>query len=92
MQILGDLLKHEVYELARFLDIPTQIINKPPSAGLWEGQTDEKEMGISYTELDTYIKTGRGSSEVVKVIENLARKSEHKRNLPPIAVIPEDFK
>ncbi len=92
LQVLADLLKHEVYALARYLKIPEAIIDKPPSAGLWEGQTDENEMGISYPELDTYIETGKGSPKVIQIIENLAAKSEHKRKLPPIALIPAELK
>lgn len=92
LQILGDLVKYEVYELARYLKVPSQIIDKPPSAGLWEGQTDEEEMGVSYQELDSYIKTGKGSLEAIKIIENLASKNEHKRRLPPIALVSQEIK
>ncbi|SHG98733.1 NH(3)-dependent NAD(+) synthetase [Thermosyntropha lipolytica DSM 11003] len=92
LQLLGDLLKEEVYELAHYLGIPEEIINKPPSAGLWEGQTDEGEMGITYAELDTYLKTGEGRPEVVEIIQDMHRKSEHKRRMPPIAYIPAEYK
>lgn len=92
LQVLGDLVKREVYELARYLKVPDIIIDKPPSAGLWEGQTDEKEMGISYDELDHYIETGEGSPEVIAKIEKLNQISEHKRRLPPIALIPSELK
>lgn len=91
LQVLTGLVKYEVYELARYLEVPEEIIEKPPSAGLWAGQTDEKEMGINYFELDNYIKTGEGNSRVVSIIESLAAKSEHKRNLPQVAKIPEDL-
>lgn len=92
LQVLGDLVKREVYELARYLKVPDIIIDKPPSAGLWEGQTDEKEMGINYDQLDSYIETGEGSPEVIKIIENLHQKSEHKRRLPPIPLIPSNIR
>jgi NAD+ synthase len=49
---LGDLYKTEVRELARRLEVPTSIMEKAPTAGLWEGQTDEGEIGITYEELD----------------------------------------
>ncbi len=49
---LGDLTKTQVYKLAKVLNIPQRIIKKPPSAGLWVGQTDEKEMGIKYKVLN----------------------------------------
>ncbi len=82
---LGNLVKSQVRELARFLGIPAAIIDKPPSAGLWEGQTDETEMGVSYEALDNFILTGGASSEVRKKIEAMAARSTHKRSLPPIA-------
>lgn len=92
LQLLGDLLKREVYELAYYLGIPEVIINKPPSAGLWQGQTDEGEMGITYAELDNYLATGEGRPEVIARIEDMHRKSEHKRNTPPIACIPPEYR
>ncbi|MDF1557492.1 MAG: NAD+ synthase [ANME-2 cluster archaeon] len=49
---LGNLFKTQVRELAVYLDIPKHIIDKPPSAGLWAGQTDEKELGLTYEEID----------------------------------------
>lgn len=88
LQLLGDLLKKEVYELARYLQIPEIIINKPPSAGLWPDQTDEQEMGVTYAELDRYLETGVGEPEVVGNIEKLIKASAHKRQMPPIAIVP----
>jgi len=80
---LGNLLKSQVRELAEYLGIPKKIINKPPSAGLWEGQTDEKEIGISYEQLDKYLKTGRSSNKIIeKKIQDKITKSTHKRNIP----------
>jgi len=49
---IGDLYKTEVRQLAREIGIPEAIIDKAPSAGLWQGQTDEEEMGITYEDLD----------------------------------------
>ncbi|MGE3063282.1 MAG: NAD+ synthase [bacterium] len=49
---LGNLYKSQIFLLAKFLGIPKKIINKKPSADLWKGQTDEKEMGISYKTID----------------------------------------
>lgn len=49
---LGDLYKHQVYQLARFLELPAEVIQKPPSADLFEGQTDEAELGFTYAEAD----------------------------------------
>lgn len=90
LQLLGDLLKTEVYELARHLNIPDYIIEKAPSGGLWEGQTDEEEMGITYRDLDHYLMTGQGEPSVVERIEKMRKASEHKRQMPPIPIIPRD--
>ena len=81
---LGNLTKRNVYSLARSLKVSEKIIDKPPSAGLWKGQTDEAELGITYQEIDNYIE-GKTVSDIVKVkIEELIKKSEHKRNMPRI--------
>lgn len=81
---LGSLVKHEVKELARVLDIPAEIIEKKPSAGLWDGQTDESEMGFSYEDLDQYILSGKAEPEVEAKIKNLASKNSHKVAPVPI--------
>jgi len=69
-----------VKELAGFLGVPSAIIDKPPSAGLWEGQTDEGELGFSYDELDRFLMTGEASDEVKTKIESRMAASEHKRS------------
>lgn len=84
---IGGLVKSEVRALARELGVPAEVIDKPPSAGLWEGQTDEGEMGLTYDELDRYILTGEASPEVKERIERMIRQSEHKRRMPPVAEI-----
>lgn len=86
---LGDLLKSEVRELARELQIPESIINKPPSAGLWDGQTDEKEMGITYEELDNIIlgKTVEIDPKKVKMVQERIGVSEHKRQGAPVFIV-----
>jgi NAD+ synthase len=81
---LASLVKGEVRELARFLGIPQEIIDKPPSAGLWEGQTDEYEMGFSYEALDRYILTGEAPEELKSRIEAMIAASNHKRAMPPV--------
>ena len=81
---LGNLLKSQVRELASHLGIPHRIIEKTPSAGLWEGQTDEGEMGLSYEELDRYLAGGQATEEVRRKVEALARATAHKRATPPI--------
>jgi NAD+ synthase len=83
---LGDLLKCEVRELARFLGVPEEIVTKAPSAGLWEGQTDEGEMGMTYEAIDGYIATGKGDENVRARIETMNNVSAHKRALPPVCI------
>ena len=82
---MANLVKQQVKELARFLGIPRSIIDKPPSAGLWEGQTDEGEMGFSYEKLDHYLLTGEASDELKGKIESMVALNRHKRSLPPTA-------
>lgn len=81
---LASFVKSEIRDLARFLNIPEIIVEKPPTAGLWENQTDESEMGFSYDVLDKYIKTGEGPEEIVNKIKRMNSISEHKRTYPPI--------
>jgi len=81
---LGSLVKSQVRDLARCLDIPREIIDKPPSAGLWEGQTDEVELGLTYSELDRYLVTGEAEKKIKEKIDFMIGKSIHKRCLPPI--------
>lgn len=81
---LGNLVKTEVRQLAEYLHVPQEIIGKPPSAGLWSGQTDESEMGLTYADLDGYIKTGHAAPAVQERIESLNHCSAHKRVVPPV--------
>ncbi|WP_458701543.1 NAD+ synthase [Sulfurospirillum sp. 1307] len=53
---IGDMYKSEIFEFAEFLGVPKSIINKPPSADLWEGQSDEEELGYSYATIDKALK------------------------------------
>ncbi len=87
---IGDLLKRDVKNLAKELDIPGGIIEKPPTAGLWKGQTDEGEMDISYAELDDALEKieknnlGEIDTKTLKKVQDMIKRSEHKRNLPKI--------
>jgi len=83
---IGHLSKSDVLSLARDLDVPPAIIERPPSAGLWLGQTDEEEMGFSYAELERYLSSGPQSvpPALAMRVERLIRRSDHKRELPPI--------
>jgi NAD+ synthase len=97
---LGDLYKTQVRELAAHLGLPPRIREKPPTAGLWAGQTDEQEIGLSYGAIDAVLESlvdrrksvrevaAEGHSiKVVLRIAALIRNSEFKRKLPPIAKI-----
>ena len=84
---LVSFVKKEVVELAYKLGIPEIVITKPPTAGLWEDQSDEKEMGMSYAELDNYILTGEGPENIKSKVEGMYRRSEHKR-MPAPKFIP----
>lgn len=78
------LKKSEVYDWARFLGVPIDVIGRPPSAGLWESQTDESEMGTTYDRIDAYLDGKEIPLEDKEIIERLHRNSEHKRQLPPV--------
>jgi NAD+ synthase len=86
---VGGLLKTEVRTLGRELGVPESIITKPPTAGLWVGQTDEAEMGFSYETLEEYLEKGASAvpAKVAQRIEQLRAASDHKRAMPPIAPI-----
>lgn len=74
--------KREVRELAKILGVPDEIIVKKPSAGLWEGQTDEEEMGTTYDKIDDYLEGKEIPEKDKKIIERLYQRSEHKRKIP----------
>ena len=94
---IGDLYKTEVFELSRLLDVPTEIIDKPPRAGLWDNQTDEAEIGMSYDLLDQILylycedvknteiaeKLDISVDDVDMIIAKIIR-SEHKFKVPEI--------
>ena len=82
---LASFLKREIREMARVLNVPERIITKAPSAGLYEGQTDEGDMGFTYDVLDEYLAPGRISDEKARErIDVMRRRSEHKRKPIPI--------
>ena len=81
---LADFNKHEIFEMARMLNVPSEIIDKPPSAGLYEGQSDEDEIGISYKDLDASIDGVLKDEKINKIIQNKIKATEHKRALIPI--------
>lgn len=77
---LVDFTKNEIFELARYLEIPDKIIQKPPSAGLFEDQTDEDEMGFTYNDLEKYINNEKIDERIEEKINRMVKISEHKRN------------
>jgi len=87
---IGGLLKREVRALAQELGVPQPIVDRTPTAGLWPGQTDEGEIGMSYDELDDVVAAlGRGEAgglrpEAVERVRRLHEASAHKRALMPI--------
>jgi NAD+ synthase len=97
---LGDLYKTQIRQLARHLEIPEKILKKKPTAGLWAGQTDEGELGLSYAKIDRILfqlvdlkkskkeilAEGFPKKDVEKIIA-LIKASEFKRHLPPIPKI-----
>ncbi len=86
---LGGLYKTQVWELARELGVPQEVIERPPTAGLWPGQTDEGEMGITYRELDRVLQamaagdTAQISPVTLQRVEEMIKRSAHKRAMPP---------
>ena len=82
---LAGFLKREIREMARLLNVPGRIITKAPSAGLYEGQTDESDMGFTYDVLDEYLASGKINDPQAKQrIDVMRRRSEHKRKPIPI--------
>ena len=83
---IGNLYKYQVVELAKYLKIPESIIKKTPSAGLWRGQTDETELGMTYDELDRILqgKTKGIATDKIRRVKEYVENSEHKRMMPPI--------
>lgn len=97
---IGDLYKTQVRALAEALELPSAIRERPPSAGFWEGQTDEEELGTSYVDLDRVLfgleqlygpeeiheRTGIPLDSVHRITERLTL-TRHKRRSPPVAKV-----
>jgi NAD+ synthase len=94
-ETIGNLYKTEVFEVGRILGLPESVITKNPTADLWEGQTDEEEMGITYKELDEILYQilelrkadedlfKQFSQEKIEKVKRMVKISEFKRNMPP---------
>ena len=76
---IADLTVTEIYEFLAWLDAPMSVRTKAPSAGLFEGQTDEQEMGVTYAAIDQFLLTGQADEKDMAVIDRFHRVSEHKR-------------
>ena len=85
---LAGLTKGQVMEMAHQLGVPEEVLEKPPSGGLWPGQTDEGEMGVSYQQLDHFLLTGQGEEKVRDAVKKMHKMSEHKRKMPPCPGLP----
>ena len=81
---IADLTVTEIYKFLVYLDVPQRIIEKAPSAGLYDGQTDESEMGITYKAIDEYLQSGKCAPEDMDKIANFHKISAHKRNPPKV--------
>lgn len=79
---IADLTATEIFEFLRYLKAPEAVITKAPSAGLFEGQTDEGEMGVTYAAIDHYIATGEASDHDKAIIDRYHARSAHKRRNP----------
>lgn len=82
---ISNLTKREVYAWAKHLGAPESVLVRPPSAGLWDGQTDEGEMGTTYDMIDDLLDGKSIPDHDRKIIERLHQRSHHKRVMPPSA-------
>lgn len=94
---IGDVYKTDVRQIAEKIGVPDRFLDKVPRAGLWEGQTDEDELGHTYDEIDKVLKGIEKQKDLSKIaeknglttesvedIKNMVEKSSHKRKMPPI--------
>lgn len=79
---IADLTVTEIYAFLRYFGAPQAILTKAPSAGLFDGQTDEQEMGITYQAIDAFLLEGKVSEEDKAILDRFHSVSEHKRRLP----------
>lgn len=84
---IANLYKTEIFQLAKQLNVPKDIITKKPSAGLWNDQFDEDELGFTYNELDRFLQGEHFNPQIESKIKEIINSSEHKRHLPPIISI-----
>ncbi len=100
LEVIGDLYKDEVFALADFVGLPREIIEKTPTAELYSGQTDEGELGASYSQLDPILKRRKlGADQLVErginptlvhAVLKRIEKNKHKTEMPPVLKIKKD--
>jgi len=95
LEPIGQLYKTEVWEMSKLLNIPKQIIDKTPSADLWEDQSDEAEMGIGYSDLDEILYAIHHMQDTtvfdpnkLSTVYKLIARSQYKRMAPPLPEQP----
>ncbi|MCL2706361.1 MAG: NAD(+) synthase, partial [Spirochaetaceae bacterium] len=81
---IADLTVTEIYEFLRYFKAPDFIITKAPSAGLYDGQTDENEMGVTYRSIDGFLLNNTVNEHDKTIIERFHKSSEHKRKMPAV--------
>jgi NAD+ synthase len=74
--------KSQIFTAANLLNLPLSIIKREPTASLYDGQTDEKEIGVTYNEIDKFLLGKTINMKALKIIKNLHKKNLHKLNLP----------
>jgi NAD+ synthase len=84
---IGDLYKTEVWELAKYLGVDKKLIDKKPTADLWEGQTDEGEIGATYQEMDKVLRGEITKGKVYDLVQKKIKNSEHKRRMPETCIL-----
>ena len=97
---IADLLKSEIQEIAKYLKINTDIINTPPTDGLWDNnRTDAEQIGASYTELEWAMNfqgnlksLSKRKKQVLEIYKSFNKKNQHKINPIPICIIPKKYK
>lgn len=81
---IADLTATEIFAFLAYLEAPDWIQTKAPSAGLFDGQTDEQEMGVTYAAIDAFLETGKAEPRDLEIINRYHNASHHKRKMPPV--------
>lgn len=81
---IADMTVPEVYDMLRYLGAPANIVEKAPSAGLYPGQTDEVELGVTYADISAYLRGGELSESMRRRIAGMEERTEHKRRMPRV--------